>query len=845
MKILVDGQSLQTDSRVRGIGRYTEGLISGLCANGAEVVVLFNGAYEPRCTEAIRRLAKVVPEAKTEVFFAIGNYNSLNIGELDYFLSRQLYQEAVNRICPDVFLCASVIESMQMFICPPLENISKQYPTVAINYDLIPLENTNAYLPTPEIRRSYFANLQTLLSSDLVLCISRHAERQLLDICPNIKTAVIWGASFSETVRNVKKGNYIFYCGGLDGRKNVDLLCRAYTKLPFANRAKHPLYICCRKNTEQARGLQKYIRSLGMHRRIVLVEADNDEELARLYAECFLFVFPSKSEGLGLPLIEALTYCAPILSSNATSLPEIIENQESWFSPYDENQLVGKLSRALTDRQYLTQLQKYSKDNQYKYTWDKVGRHCLDELSKLVSAKPRIRSVKNSNLTFMTLQESMSHDYRLAEIQQSKCTLYFDISEYFRTKAKTGIQRVVGKFIQFLPESMAQYNFDIVFITGTVSRGAYHAVEYMDGDWVVLDDVHPVRGDWYMAVDLTADIVLQQASLINSWKSRGVKLFFYVYDLSFIDYPQYTVHQGFVDLLTRWLCFVVSTADCIMSDSQYVTNRVIRWAKEENIDVSKTHFINHHLGTDFNLKNPVRSHNKSNEFQFICVSTIEPRKGYMSLLSSFTKALDRGMKAKLVVVGRPGWKSDDVVDLLTKSPYAGKSIIWENDCSDERLRDLYNTSDCYVFASHDEGFGLGIIEAAQFGLPLMLRDIPVFHEIAGDHALYFSEDNLAGLLYEVASGHKKLPCVTDMKVLTWKESVQQLASKFIHLAETDFFSFMKDPARSSCVESVVELIASKDCRVVVSHQLENNTPTLRWLIGLLKLKLLRTNKMPR
>ena len=368
MRILVDGQSLQTDSRERGIGRYAEGLISGLCNNGAEVVVLFNGSYEPRCTEAIQRLMCSVPEAKSEVFFAVGNCNTLNVNGVDYFLSSHLYQEAVNRIKPDVFLCASVFEAQQMFVCPPLERLAKQYPVAAISYDMIPLENVAQYLPTKEIKEYYFALLRSMESVDLALCISRFSKQQLQRVCPDIATEVIWGASFTENVEHVQKKNYVFYCGGLDGRKNVDFLCRAYAALPYALRSEHPLYICCRKNTQPAQELKGLIDRLHMERCIQLVEAESNSELARLYAECALFVFPSKSEGLGLPLIEALTFSAPVLSSQATSLPEIIDNPEAWFSPFDENQLTEKLRQTLTEPDRLKRLLAYSEKNQNKLT---------------------------------------------------------------------------------------------------------------------------------------------------------------------------------------------------------------------------------------------------------------------------------------------------------------------------------------------------------------------------------------------------------------------------------------------------------------------------------------------
>ncbi len=434
MKILVDGQSLQTDSRIRGIGRYAEGLVKGLCENGAEVIVLFNGSCSG-CPEAIEKLVIDIPRVKAEVFYAVGDFNSLNANGVDYFISTQLYQEAVNRIRPDLFLCPSVFEINQPFVSPPIERISKYYPTAVVNHDLIPLENLDRYLPSREHRDVYLSIMRSFLSADLFLCNSKFTERQLRDYFPGVETSVIWGASFNEKVENVRKREYLFYCGGLDERKNVDFLCRAYSRLPQSIRCRHPLYICCRTKSSQAKDLSKLIRRLNVgDGEIRLVEAETNAELARLYSECKLFIFPSKMEGLGLPLIEALTFQAPVLTSNAASLPEIIDNPESWFSPFDEQQLVEKIQKVLTDSSVLERLKGYSVKNTNKFTWEGIGKQALAQLQQVVDNNTNGGSVLEADLSRMILPEDLRCQYKLARNNQSKPTILFDVSSYSHTK---------------------------------------------------------------------------------------------------------------------------------------------------------------------------------------------------------------------------------------------------------------------------------------------------------------------------------------------------------------------------------------------------------------------------
>lgn len=808
MRILVDGQPLQTGSRFRGIGRYTEGLIEGLCKNGAEVIVLFNASDSVFC-EAIQNLLKLVPETKIEVFYAIGNYNSLNINGVDYFVSSKLYEEVVNRIKPDVFVCPSAFEIRQNFIVPPLERISKSYPVAVVDYDLIPFEDFDRYLPNSEDRSAYLSVLRSFLSADLFLCISRFTENQLKKYFPEVTTATILGASFTEEVNNIQQKEYIFYCGGLDDRKNVDFLCRAYSRLPNGIRSKHPLYICCRTKSSQANKLTKLIKRLNVSDGdIRLVEAETNTELARLYAECKLFIFPSLMEGLGLPLIEALTFQAPILTSNAASLPEIIDNPESWFSPFDEQQLATKIEKVLTDSSALERLKGYSVKNTSKFTWESVGNQTLAFLELLVDKKTNSGMTSDADLSGMVLPEELRYQYKLAKFRQNVRTIYFDVSSYHRIKNHTGIQRIVNKFIQYLPEKLCDCNFNIEYLI--CDNGRYFIADCLDGRWSLLAEAQPSTNDWYMSVDLCCgDSACNENKLIE-WKQNGVKIFIYVYDLVFEKNPEYVCNTEVVSVLKKWLRFVARNADCILSDSNSVISEFIEWASSEEIDISKTIFLPQHLGSDIVVSDtdPNCLARIDKVYQFICVSTIEPRKGYLILLKAFIEALDNGMDARLVVVGRPGWKASEEIQLLQNNKYAGTKIIWENDCSDGRLQSLYKQSDCFIFASYYEGFGLGIVEAARYGLPLLLRDIPVFRELAGNHALYFNDDCLVRYLTEVASGKVKLPSVKGMEVLTWEQSVYQTAQKLIDISQNEFFSYVKRPDEKVPVESISELFSS-------------------------------------
>ena len=77
------------------------------------------------------------------------------------------------------------------------------------------------------------------------------------------------------------------------------------------------------------------------------------------------------------------------------------------------------------------------------------------------------------------------------------------------------------------------------------------------------------------------------------------------------------------------------------------------------------------------------------------------------------------------------------MERLRNHPELGKQLIWLDGISDEYLEKIYAESTCLIAASEGEGFGLPLIEAAQHRMPILARNIPVFQEVAGPHAMYF------------------------------------------------------------------------------------------------------------
>ncbi len=137
---------------------------------------------------------------------------------------------------------------------------------------------------------------------------------------------------------------FILYVGKLQARKNLPRLLSAFRSLVQQGSIPHHL-VLVGKRTWTSDETFAAIDSPELKGRVVVTGEVPLDELALLYAAAEMFVFPSLAEGFGLPPLEAMACGTPVISSNATSLPEVVGNAGILIDPYD----VDALARAILD----------------------------------------------------------------------------------------------------------------------------------------------------------------------------------------------------------------------------------------------------------------------------------------------------------------------------------------------------------------------------------------------------------------------------------------------------------------------------------------------------------------
>ncbi len=172
--------------------------------------------------------------------------------------------------------------------------------------------------------------------------------------------------------------------GTVQPRKNYELLVRAFR--PVAERLPHSLVIAGGHGW-LGEGLPAEIDRQGLSERVRLTGYVDDEDLPALYSAADLLTFPSLYEGFGLPLLEAMACGTPVITSDASSLPEVAADGSAvLLSPHDEAAWTSALLDALTDEPARRRLIEAGFARAQRFTWEAAAHQLVDLYQGLLDA---------------------------------------------------------------------------------------------------------------------------------------------------------------------------------------------------------------------------------------------------------------------------------------------------------------------------------------------------------------------------------------------------------------------------------------------------------------------------
>jgi glycosyltransferase involved in cell wall biosynthesis len=350
MRIVIDMQGAQTESRFRGIGRYTMSFVKALVRNRGEneVILVLSGLF-PDTIEFIRSdFGDLLSQENIRVWHAPGPVRQSDPDNESRRKVAELIREAfLTSLKPDVIHITSLFEGFIDDAVTSIGCFDLQTPVTVTLFDLIPLLNPEEYLESNlAYSRYFYEKVKYLNNAERCLSISEFARIEGLTSLGkaeaeiiNISTAI--DDKFKPVTFDAELGKsmlhqygvlrpFVLYVGGADERKNLPRLIKAYGSLSKKLRKKYQLVFVGHMPEGNVLKLRSLGATLGLgDDELVFTGYISDDVLLMFYNLCRLFVFPSWHEGFGLSALEAMASGAAVIGSNKTSIPEVIGLDET------------------------------------------------------------------------------------------------------------------------------------------------------------------------------------------------------------------------------------------------------------------------------------------------------------------------------------------------------------------------------------------------------------------------------------------------------------------------------------------------------------------------------------
>lgn len=366
----------------------------------------------------------------------------------------------------------------------------------------------------------------------------------------------------------------------------------------------------------------------------------------------------------------------------------------------------------------------------------------------------------------------------------TKLNVLFDAGPIIQN-AKTGIgyytEQLIESLVYYNPNSLSLsgYYFDFLGTRKQKANNLYRfkrrPIRFVPGKLLSAWRKTGTQPFLEMFVPVIENDVLLFTNYVSlpSIKKRPTALI--VYDLSFLDCPEFVQGRN-LDFLRRFCPPSVRQADLIITISHFTKDRIQHYFPDLKAKIIVTPIPPAHNNLP---KRPLSQKLddmgvKKNKY-ILYLGTIEPRKNINNLITAYAKLPHKIQdEYSLVLAGGKGWNDEAILGQIAELKGKGLSIIQTGYISDEDKDALFANASCFVLPSHYEGFGMPILEAMQYSIPIAVSDIPVFHEVAGSVAQYFDKDDPLDIAAKI-NGVLTNPPAHEILAKSSKEQLQKFS----------------------------------------------------------------------
>jgi|GEM_PF-3058584 len=397
-------------------------------------------------------------------------------------------------------------------------------------------------------------------------------------------------------------------------------------------------------------------------------------------------------------------------------------------------------------------------------------------------------------------------------------TTYINVTNTALSMTKTGIQRVVRELA-----SQLWSQGDIQFICWW--KDSFRLLEQQDLENLLkAKSISPKKdiridslqkGDIFLDIDASWGDEYCARTLFQKLKKNGITLAKLHYDAVPILFPHFS-HENTVFAYSENFSAGLQYADYWLCISKTVERDLIAIAEKIGAGTPTTKVIE--LGSDFEIKEAKPVKTKRKRPYILVVGTVEPRKNHQLLIEAMDLLIAQSVDVDLVIVGKQGWKTEQLQKRIEKHRHFKKRIHWLKSASDETVTALYKEAFACINTSHYEGYGLPVIESLSHNCVTICSENSAMEEVAKGAAYIITPtpEDVANTIIDlqkpdVHAHYKQL--AINFCAPTWSHSAEQLHSLLKNISLLKDFSApptqavyisIRPEALSKSLESVVE-----------------------------------------
>ncbi len=520
---------------------------------------------------------------------------------------------------------------------------------------------------------------------------------------------------------------YLLYIGGITPRKNISGLLEAYAQL----RLRHPdlNLVIGGKRQWQAGEIDTTFKRLGLENLVHFTGYVADEDLPALYSAAELFVFPSLYEGFGLPPLEAMACGTPVVTTNVSSLPEVVGDAALLVDPRYNKSLVEAIERGLNNKVLRAELRQKGLERAALFSWEKAASQTM----KIYQEIP--------------LKSVASVSYNKSQKVASGVKIIYGGDN----NGTTGLSR----YALSLQQALTNGGFK-VDLAGSglppLPELVFKGAKRLGFDLKTFFTTYPIS---LQSQSKGQILHLSSQNLASAAAfARKSPFIVTVHDLITIagrGNPELVGYLKFYDkLFDRLMVRGLKKTSLLIADSEHTRQDII---KHLHFPAERVKVV--YLGVDHQNFRPkevspeffARYNLSPGKIYLVYTGSEDPRKNLLRLLQAFAQVTKRYPEVELLKIGaaRFGEERKRILDFIQTQGLADKVRFFER-VNDADLASFYNIATVFVFPSLAEGFGLPPLEAMACGTPVICSNATSLPEVVGEAALLIDPYNVTELV---------------------------------------------------------------------------------------------------